>query len=80
MLGLLWGVVAVKGIIGLAVFAALNAGVLYLYFRYIFLALKVWKHCGFHISTVLKVHILLDRKAHLSLPPTANLAFRWPLT
>jgi len=32
VLGLLWGVVAVKGIIGLAVFAALNAGVLYLYF------------------------------------------------
>ena len=35
VLGLLWGVVAVKGIIGLAVFAALNAGVLYLYFRYV---------------------------------------------
>jgi len=32
VLGLLWGVVAVKGIIGLAIFAALNAGVLYLYF------------------------------------------------
>ena len=36
VLGLLWGVVAVKGIIGLAVFAALNAGVLYLYFRYVY--------------------------------------------
>jgi len=32
VLGLLWGVVAVKGIVGLAIFAALNAGVLYLYF------------------------------------------------
>lgn len=32
VLGLLWGVVAVKGIVGLAIFAALNAGALYLYF------------------------------------------------
>jgi len=30
--GLLWGIVAVKGIFGLALFAALNAGLLYVYF------------------------------------------------
>jgi len=32
VLGLLWGVAAIKGVVGLALFAALNAGVLYLYF------------------------------------------------
>ena len=30
--GLVWGFVAVKGLIGLAIFAALNAGILYIYF------------------------------------------------
>jgi len=32
VLGLLWGVAAIKGVVGLALFAALNAGILYLYF------------------------------------------------
>jgi len=32
VLGLLWGFVAIKGVVGLALFAALNAGILYLYF------------------------------------------------
>jgi len=32
VLGLIWGLAAVKGVVGLAAFAALNAGILYFYF------------------------------------------------
>lgn len=32
LLGLVWGVVAIQGLVGIVLFAAINAGLLYLYF------------------------------------------------
>jgi hypothetical protein len=32
LLGLIWGVIAIQGLVGIVLFAAINAGLLYLYF------------------------------------------------